>query len=144
MSALSTVALFYLNVIPPNGSSTTIDRVKQEHIPITIDVRDVARAHILALRAPPTSEVGQKRLMITGPSLTWVDSVIHLHKAMPELADRLPKVAEGAESKEPLIAPSVDTARVKAVLGIDEFIDWRKTAEDTVKSLLEVEKSWKQ
>ena len=111
---------------------------------MTIDVRDVAKAHILALKAPPSSKVGQKRLLITGPSLTWVDSVIHLRKVMPELSDRLPRVAEGAESKEPLVAPTVDTTRAKAVLGIEEFIDWRKTAEDTTRCLLDIEKRWAQ
>lgn len=142
--ALSTVAYFYQNILPPSGSSATIDRIKQENIPMTIDVRDVARAHILALRSPLTSEVGRKRILITGPSLTWVDSVIHLRKVMPELADRLPKVAEGAEDKKPLVAPTVDTSRAKTVLGLDVYIDWRKTAEDTAKSLLDLERSWGQ
>lgn len=140
--ALSTTALFYLHVIPANASTITIDRVPQDDVPVSVDVRDVARAHVLALRAPPTSEVGRKRFPLTGPSLTWIDTVIHLRKVMPEIADRLPKVAEGAESSKSIPCPTVDTARARNVLGLDRFIDWRTTAEDTVRSLLAIEKEW--
>lgn len=140
--ALSTAALFYLHVIPAKASTITIDRVPQAELPVSVDVRDVARAHVLALRAPSTSEVGRKRFPLTGPSLTWVDAVIHLRKVMPEIADRLPKVAEGAEFSDPIPSLSVDTTRTKDVLGLDRFIDWRMTAEDTVRSLLAIEKEW--
>lgn len=142
VKGLSTAALFYLHVIPANASTITIDRVPQDELPVSVDVRDVARAHVLALRAPPTSEVGRKRFPLTGPSLTWVDTVIHLRKVMPEIADRFPKVAKGAEFSDPIPCPTVDTTRAKNILGLDRFIDWRTTAEDTVRSLLAIEKKW--
>lgn len=141
-ASLSTIDYFWKAVLPEGGSSVTIDRVPQLVIPITVDVRDAARAHVLALTAPLASEIGQKRFLVTGPSLTWLDAVIHLREVMPELADRLPTLAEGANEKPPLPVITGDVSRTEEVLGLGEYIDWRKTAEDTVESILEVEKSW--
>ena len=61
---------------------------------------------------------------------------------MPHLSDRLPRVAEGAEDNKPLPVMSFDVSRAKTVLGMDHFIDWTTTAEDTAQSLLEVMESW--
>ena len=35
-----------------------------------------------------------------------------------------------------------DTTRAKEVLGTTEYVDWRKTLDDTIDALLEAEKSW--
>lgn len=140
--ALSTAALFYQAVLPSGGPANTIDRVPQAPPPLTVDVRDVARAHILALSAPPSTRVGRKRLIVSGPSMSWLDAVLHLRGALPELGARLPAVAEGAEEREPLRTMRVDVSRAAGVLGLKEYVDWRQTAEDTAKMLLEVEKSW--
>lgn len=121
----------------------TIDRLPQAVTAVTVDVRDAARAHVLALTAPLASEIGMKRLFVSGPSMTWFDSVLHLRKALPELADRLPTIAEGAAEKPPIPVITADLTRTEEVLGMGEYIDWRKTAEDTAKTILEVEKSWK-
>lgn len=142
IKALSTAAFFYQAVLPSGGPANTIDRVPQAPPPLTVDVRDVARAHILALRAPPSAQVGRKRLIVSGPSMSWLDAVLHLRGALPELKARLPAVAEGAEEKAPLKTMRVDVSRAAGVLGLTEYVDWRRTAEDTAKSLLEVEKSW--
>lgn len=141
-AALSSVEYFWKAVLPEGGSSVTIDREPQPVLPITVDVRDAARAHILALTAPLASEVGPKRFIVVGPSIWWLDAVIHLRKVMPELSDRLPTIAEGAEEKPSLPIITGDVTRTKEVLGLEEYIDWKKTVEDTVKSILEVEKSW--
>lgn len=142
IKALSTAAFFYQAVLPSGGPANTIDRVPQAPPPLTVDVRDVARAHILALRAPPSAQVGRKRLIVSGPSMSWLDAVLHVRGALPELKARLPAVAEGAEEKAPLKTMRVDVSRAAGVLGLTEYVDWRRTAEDTAKSLLEVEKSW--
>lgn len=142
IKALSTAAFFYQAVLPSGGPANTIDRVPQAPPPLTVDVRDVAHAHILALRAPPSAQVGRKRLIVSGPSMSWLDAVLHLRGALPELKARLPAVAEGAEEKAPLKTMRVDVSRAAGVLGLPEYVDWRRTAEDTAKSLLEVEKSW--
>lgn len=140
--SVSSFNLFWNDVLPEEGSSVTIDRVPQPAAAITVDVRDVARAHILALTAPLASEVGPKRLIVAGPSMTWIDSVAHLRKVMPELEHRLPKIADGAAERDPLPVMSFDVSRTEEVLGLGEYIDWRKTAEDTAKCILEIEKSW--
>jgi len=101
-------------------------------------VRDAARAHILALRSPPTKEVGKKRLLIAGPNFTWKDAVEHLAVVRPELKPRLPYTSEAKTT--PLA--TLDTSRAKIVLGLDTYIDWKKTVEDTADSIVEVEKSW--
>ena len=36
----------------------------------------------------------------------------------------------------------VDVSRAREVLGLKEYVDWKKTVEDTTRALLEVEKSW--
>lgn len=140
--SLSTIDFLWKAILPEGGSSVILDREQQFIGPINVDVRDAARAHVLALTAPPTSQVGRKRLIVTGPSMSWVDAVAHLRKAMPELADRLPTLADGAAEKPPLTVISGDVKRTEEVLGLGEYIDWRKTAEDTVRSILEIEKSW--
>ena len=142
--ALSTAALFYQAVLPQGGSaSNTIDRTPQSiAAPLTIDVRDVARAHVLALRAPPETQVERKRLLITGASFAWFDAVVHLRRAIPEISERLPRVVEGEEKKPPVPVAGVDVSRAREVLGLKEYVDWKKTVEDTTRALLEVEKSW--
>lgn len=134
-SALSTSGIFYGKVL--GGSATKLEH-PQTPTAHTIDVRDVAKAHILALTAPPPSQVGRKRLLIAGPSLTWKNAIEHLKKARPELADRLPDTnAAGVEK-----IGGIDTSRSAEVLDLQEYIEWQKTAEDTADSLLAIMKEW--
>ena len=142
--SLSTVGLFWQAVLPEGGSSVTIGRDKHTIAPFNVDVRDVARAHVLALTAPLASEVGRKRIIVIGESMPWLDVVLHLKKVMPELGDRLPTVAEGAAEEPPLQVMSCSMKRAEELLGMkpEEMGDWRKTAEDTVRCILETEKEW--
>ena len=141
---LSTAGLFWQAVLPEGGSSVSIGREKHTIAPFNVDVRDVARAHVLALTAPLASEVGRKRIIVIGESMPWLDVVIHLKKVMPELGDRLPTVAEGAAEKPPLQVMSCSMKRAEELLGMKpvEMVDWRKTAEDTVKCILKIEGEW--
>ena len=134
-SALSTNEMLY-DLLRPNGPLP--------RRPSYIDVRDVARSLVNALRAPPTSEVGRKRIIVIGESMPWLDVVLHLRKVMPELGDRLPAVAEGAAKEPPLQVMSCSMKRAEELLGMKpgEMVDWRKTAEDTVRCILETEKEW--
>jgi len=132
--ALSTLLLFYANVFRfPNDLG-----IPKMVPPITIDVRDVAHAHVLALSAPPSSRVGRKRLGIAGPTLTWKKALEHLLKTRPELKERIQDLSEDPDVE----AATVDTGRARDVLGFGDCIDWRKTVEDTADCLLEVEKGW--
>lgn len=128
---------FYKNLLPENGPETKLKAV-QDAFPLTVDVRDVAKAHVLALAAPPTSQVGRKRLLVAGPPFLWKDAVEHLQEVRPELRDRLPDPSDARK----LSTSIMDVTRTREVLGLDTYIDWRKTVEDTVNSLMSIEKSW--
>ncbi|KLO17164.1 NAD(P)-binding protein [Schizopora paradoxa] len=115
-------------------------------VPLSVDVRDCARAHVLALSAPPSTEVGRKRLLLSAPSFTWAQAVEHLRTVRPELRERLLSEAEINETYGAMPiggVARVDCERAKEVLGFSEFISWQKMVEDCVDDLLEVEKGWK-
>ena len=112
--------------------------------PFHVDVRDIARAHVRALELPPPAageKLEDRRFLISSSDImTWDVAAKHLFEARPALRDRLPAFDKAAELPGPL--SKNDTTRAKKVLGITEYIDWRKTLEDTVDSLLEAEKTW--
>ncbi|KLO10740.1 NAD(P)-binding protein [Schizopora paradoxa] len=135
----STAAWFYQALLPPAGQQAKLKPV-QDTVPMTVDVRDVARAHVLALSAAESSSVRRKRLLVAGETFLFKDAVEHLAKVRPELRDRLPDTSEAKPLLEQVNI--MDTSRTKEVLGITEFIDWRKTVEDSVQSFLDIEKSW--
>ncbi|KAF3072886.1 hypothetical protein CFAM422_005096 [Trichoderma lentiforme] len=107
-------------------------------IPIAVDVRDVARAHILALTAPPTTDLGRKPILIGGRNFRMCDVSEHVAATRPELKYRLgnPRV----ERVTPIA--TIDTSRAKEILGYNEPLPWKKTVNDMINSILEVEKSW--
>jgi len=132
IKSYSTLGYFYGNVLA-GGKVTT----PQSTFPQTVDVRDVARAHVLALSAPSTKEVGRKRLFVAGPTGTWKAAVEHLAAVRPELKGRLPDLSEARDAD----AATVDVSRAKEVLGLTEYISWEKTVEDTADSLVAIEKA---
>ncbi|TFK54316.1 NAD(P)-binding protein [Heliocybe sulcata] len=109
--------------------------------PTYVDVRDVARAHVAALKVPPNRELYKKRFLLTPGVMLWYDAVKHLAQARPELQDRLPALPEKLELPGPI--SETDVTPAKEELGIVEYVPWTKTLEDTVDWLLEAEKSWK-
>jgi len=104
--------------------------------PLNVDVRDVARAHVLALKVPPSDEV--KRFVISSSRFTWVEAVEFLAQTRPELKGRLP-IITGNEPPVELFA-TLDTSTTEAVLGLKDYIKWQDTILDTVDDLLRVEK----
>lgn len=110
--------------------------------PLSVDVRDIAKAHVLALSAPPASKVGgHKRIPLSAPSFHFEWAVEHLAKARPELKERLADRATGCDAAPKGMA-TVDATRVKEVLGFDGFIPWQKTVEDSVDNFAVLEKEW--
>ena len=109
-------------------------------IPITVDVRDVARAHILALTAPPAKQIGKKRVLIGGPNFRFRDASEYIKETRPELKDRLADA--GAEPITPLA--TVDIGPAQNILEYGEAVPWKKTVDDMVDSILRVERSWEQ
>ncbi|RDX55168.1 NAD(P)-binding protein [Lentinus brumalis] len=108
-------------------------------------VADAARAHILALKLPKVpagGDIRNKRFIVAAPvPAVYTEVVKYVAEKYPELRDRLPTL----ENAPPLPGPlsKSDTTRAREVLGIKEYIGLEETLDETIKSLLEVEKSWK-
>ena len=105
--------------------------------PLNVDVRDVARAHVLALKVPPSRDA-PKRFIISSSTFTWKEAVEFLAQARPELKERLPVIT----GKEPPIAPGAkfDTSATENILGLKNYIKWQDTIVDTIDDMLRVEK----
>ncbi|KAJ8474459.1 hypothetical protein ONZ45_g15944 [Pleurotus djamor] len=107
------------------------------------DVRDVARAHVLALKSPPTSVVGRKRLPFASPNgLVFGEILKYLATQRPELKDRLTKKDAPRLSRDR--AP-VDFDRIKEVLGMEksDFHKVEDTILESVDQFIEFERAWK-
>jgi nucleoside-diphosphate-sugar epimerase len=104
--------------------------------PTNIDVRDVARGHVLALKVPPSDE--PKRFILSSSRFTWKEAVELIAKARPELKGRLP-VVTGNEPPLPPFA-AFDTSATENILGLKTYVKWQDTVLDTIDDLLRVEK----
>jgi nucleoside-diphosphate-sugar epimerase len=104
--------------------------------PLNVDVRDVARAHVLALKVPPSDE--PKRFILSSSTFTWKEAIEFIAKARPELKGRLPVVT----GNEPALPPfaALDISATENVLGLKNFVKWQDTVLDTIDDLLRVEK----
>jgi len=118
-------------------SGKKLEPLQKWPAPFPVDVRDVAKAHILALKSTAKFS-GHKRILVSGPVFNWKDAVLHLAKTRPELKGRLNDVSEVLDHP----AATFDNSRAREILGFGERIDWKKTVDDAVDSLLEVEKAW--
>ena len=104
--------------------------------PNNVDVRDVARAHVLALKLPPSSTL--KRFILSTSTFTWIDAVALLAEKRPELKERLPVVT----GEEPPLGPvaKFDTSNTESGLGMKNYIKWQDTVLDTIDDQLRIEK----
>ena len=113
-------------------------------LPFHVDVRDLARAHARALELPQLpagADRQQKRFLVVSPDVvTWDVAVKHLYDTRPALRSRLPTLENAPAPPGPL--SKNDTRYTDEVLGITEYIGWRKTFDDTVDALLAAEKAW--
>jgi nucleoside-diphosphate-sugar epimerase len=100
-------------------------------------VRDVARAHVLALKVPPSADE-PKRFILTSSSFTKKEAIEFIAQARPELKGRLPVIT----GKEPPVPPFVtfDTSATENILGLKNYVKWQDTVLDTIDDLLRVEK----
>ena len=104
--------------------------------PLNVDVRDVARAHVLALKVPASDAV--KRFILSSSAFTWKEAVEFLAQARPELKGRLP-VVTGKEPAAPRGA-RVDASATETILGLKSYVKWQDTIVDTIDDILRVEK----
>jgi nucleoside-diphosphate-sugar epimerase len=105
-------------------------------VPLSVDARDVARAHVFALKVAPSNQL--KRFVVSSSRFTWVEAIEFLAQARPELKERLP-VITGDEPPVPPFA-TLDTSATESVLGLKDYIKWQDTILDTVDDLLRIEK----
>ncbi|KAH9980121.1 NAD-P-binding protein [Lactifluus volemus] len=110
--------------------------------PLNVDVRDVARAHVLALKDGGTSvrlaSGTPKRYVVSSSTFTWEEAIELLAEERPELKGRLP-VITGMESAVGSFA-TLDTSATETGLGLKNYIKWQDTILDTVDDLLRIEK----
>lgn len=109
----------------------------KQHIPETgtflwVDVRDVARAHVLAMEKPAA---GGQRFLLTGGRFTNRDLADVVRKNFPELGGNLPAShVQGGGYPEGGIY-GYDNSKASKELGI-EWISLEQSAVETVKSLI--------
>ncbi|KAJ7593884.1 hypothetical protein C8J56DRAFT_925460 [Mycena floridula] len=94
-----------------------------------VDVRDVAKALIKSLNAPPLKNGKDKRFLIKSKIYTWKELAQFLRQKRPELASRLPneEAILGPQTSAPL---DIDLA--KKVLGLSTYIPWEETVLATI------------
>jgi len=106
--------------------------------PTYVHVADVARAHVLALKAGPSN--ARKRILVQGGYLFWRQAAEYLVKTRPKLRDRLPDLdaVGGDEVRSEWIHFEAENA--ERVLGMAELKTWQEMVDDTVDELLVKEK----
>jgi nucleoside-diphosphate-sugar epimerase len=103
------------------------------------DVRDLARAHILCLDAPPLTDGRHKRFLLSSKTFTWKELADLIRERRPELAHRLP--SEDAVPTPTTYAP-LDTSLATEVLGMT-YIPWDETVLETLAAGLRWEEKYK-
>ncbi|GBE80659.1 Putative uncharacterized oxidoreductase [Sparassis crispa] len=127
ISAMSSNELIY-RLLQPDWEVNAFGR--------TVDVRDVARGLVNALKAP--TNVGRKRILMSGEWFSWKDAVEFIAAERPELK---PRLAASAFKAVPAPPTAIDNTRAKEVLGL-EMTPWKTSVLDAVDSLVQLEKEW--
>ncbi len=130
LTTLSTNSMLY-NLLRPDGPPLPN--------PVFMDVRDAARALVNALKAPPTTQVGRKRMVMSGEWISAKDVVEYIAQVRPELKDRLTKLAKNAPSAP--VSP-VDNTRAKLILKL-EIGGWKDPVIGAIDNLIKLEAEWK-
>jgi len=105
--------------------------------PFIVDVKDVAKAHVLSLNVP-RKPVGHKRYLVNGGNLTWRQAVEHLNKVRPEI-----KTINAADVPDlPGPASTLDTKKTVEELGFGEFIKPEDTVVSAVDALIALKATW--
>ncbi|THH18976.1 hypothetical protein EW146_g2120 [Bondarzewia mesenterica] len=125
--------LVYDLISGPRGRPMQEQRVN----PGFAHVADAARAHVLALSAPPDTLKRKRVIVMSGYGL-WREAVVLLRASRPELSTRLPMLT-GAEA-DPEAYARFDGSSAEKVLGMRVFKGWKETIEETVDDLLRMEK----
>jgi nucleoside-diphosphate-sugar epimerase len=106
--------------------------------PYIVDVRDVAKAHVLALHLPRNPGALERRYIVNGGNLSWREAVDHLKITHPEL--KIPPSSEYPEMPGP--GSILDTSNTITDLKFGKFREPKQIVDDTVVALQEVVKNW--
>ncbi|KAF5365336.1 hypothetical protein D9758_005495 [Tetrapyrgos nigripes] len=122
-----------------------------------IDIRDLARAHILALDSIPQSAVSDrkvKRLAIAAPYGSDLEEAVkYISQERPELKERLidfektkPILSMKLPEPSPWELKGIEYGRLEEILGMKkrEFRTWKETVLDAVDRLVKMEERWKE
>ncbi|KAH8884974.1 ketoreductase [Thozetella sp. PMI_491] len=102
-------------------------------LPLWVDVRDVALAHVMAMEL---EEAAGKRFLVTAGHFSNEEMLRITYDNFPGLREKLPELnSQSAESDEGLAAFGYDNSRATKVMGL-EWTPFKMTVVDTVKSLL--------
>lgn len=122
----------------------TPDRIIPENmLGLLVDVRDIARAHVLALSAPPLPKGEHKRLIVSSNNFTWHNLIKVLREKYPkggEVDKRLP--APDAKHVKQATVP-LDDSLTKKVFPGWEYVPIDKTLVDGLEAVLDWEKRYK-
>ncbi|KAK0547603.1 hypothetical protein OC846_004797 [Tilletia horrida] len=138
LASLNTSSRAIYNLIS-SASTFPVDR-----LPLFASATDVANAHVAALSHPQASN---KRFLLQGKGvLTWGNAADYIARTRPELKERLPQGWEEAieKKKDEDQYAKLDITDAKQILELD-FQDWEQTLEESLASLLDLEKqpNWK-
>jgi len=101
-------------------------------VPLWVDVRDVARAHVVAMEK---KELGGERLFTTPGCMSHREIVDIVRRKCPEFKERLPaESVQGGERPKDSEMFSYDVSKTNTLLGI-EWIGLEKSIGDLVESL---------
>ncbi|KZW00979.1 ketoreductase [Exidia glandulosa HHB12029] len=119
-------------------SSTPSAGVPPTQVPLWVDVRDVARAHVLALKGGP--EIGNKRFLIHADGTYTFGQVVDIvKKKFPHLAERLPTQSGAKVDGDGEY--SSDNAKSKSELGLAYEYNLEHSITALVEDLLAMETS---
>ena len=129
--------LVYVLIAGPPGRPMHAQNVN----PGFAHVSDAARAHVLALSAPPARPgEKRKRVVVMGGYGLWREAVAHLRAVRPELGTRLPVLTGEESEQDPEEYAMFDGGSARRVLGMDTFKTWEKTIVETVDDMMRMEK----
>lgn len=91
--------------------------------PSAVDVRDVARAHVLALQLRATTEVGRKRFAVVSPyESSFQEAIAIIGRERTELKDRLAEAARASVYPSDTLPANWD--EIEDILGLTQVIGY--------------------
>ncbi|KAG6914692.1 hypothetical protein DXG01_015877 [Tephrocybe rancida] len=106
--------------------------------PFVVDVRDVAKAHVLALNVP-RKPLGEKRYIANGGNLNWKEAIAHLNKVRPTITT----ATVDAFAALPGPASTLDNTYTTEELKFGAWIKPEDTIVAAADALVALSKTWK-